>query len=484
MNPSSDADPRGRPQAAQAAAALARRRPGLTTVRWPPLPDAAGAQLAALLFQLERTQWWSAAELEAAQLAQLERLLTHATGTVPWYRERLGRPLPAPGTLTAEGYRALPLLTRRDVQDAGHALDSRAVPAACGALGAAATSGSTGEPVRVRMSALDRRWWEALTLREHYWHAREFAGRLASIRVFDDVAAVGADGALRPSWGAPVARLHATGPMGLLPLAADVDRQAAWLTRFDPDYLLTYPTNLAALLEHAADHGWTLPRLREVRTVGETLPAGLRERCRERWGVALTDVYSSRELGYLAMQCPVSTHYHVMSETLYVEVLDERGVPVPPGGVGQLVVTPLTNFATPLLRYALNDWAELAPPCPCGRGLLTLARILGRTRHMVHLPDGSRHWPQVGFARFRDVAPVRQYQVIQHDLARLELRLVVDRALDAAEETRLADILTGALGHPFVVEFSYHERNIARGAGGKYEEFVCLVEQETRAGAA
>ncbi|MEQ8662865.1 MAG: hypothetical protein RLW62_18790, partial [Gammaproteobacteria bacterium] len=435
----------------------------------------AGAALAALLFQLERTQWWPAERLLAAQLAQLERLLAHACASVPWYRARLGAALPAPGTLTAERYRALPLLTRRDVQDAGSALDSEAVPAACGALGHAETSGSTGEPVRVRLSALDRRWWEAMTLREHYWHARDFGARLAAIRVFAHGAGVAADGTLSPDWGAPAARLHATGPLGMLPLATAVDRQATWLARFAPDYLLTYPTNLVALLDHAQAHGWRPARLREVRTVGETVPAGLAARCRAAWGVPLTDVYSSRELGYLALQCPVSAHYHIAAETMYVEVLDASGAPVPPGGVGRLVVTPLTNFATPLVRYALNDWAEVAPPCPCGRGLPTLARILGRTRNMVVLPDGTRHWPQVGFGRFREVAPVRQYQLVQHDRTRIELRLVVDRALDIDEERRLAAIVTAALGHPFDIAFSYYAQTIPRGRGGKYEEFVSLV---------
>jgi len=58
------------------------------------------------------------------------------------------------------------------------------------------------------------------------------------------------------------------------------------------------------------------------------------------------------------------------------------------GQVGRVVVTDLHNFATPLIRYDLGDYAEMADTCPCGRGLPALKRIMGRRRNMVRLPDG------------------------------------------------------------------------------------------------
>jgi len=123
----------------------------------------------------------------------------------------------------------------------------------------------------------------------------------------------------------------------------------------------------------------------------------------------------------------------------------------------------------------LGDHAEAGPPCPCGRGLPTLARIRGRSRNLVRLPDGTRHWPQVGFYEYRDVAPVRQYQLVQHSLEEVELRLVTDRALSVDEEHRLAAIVQRWLQHPFRVRFSYFEGRIPRGPGGKFEDFVSLV---------
>ena len=444
---------------------------------WPVVPSQPGALLLSLLYQLERTQWWSADQLIEHQLSQLSQLLKHAHHTVPFYRGRLDAAgiRPADG-LTLDKWRTLPLLTRRDVQSAGDALVSSAVPAQFGGVTQTQTSGSTGEPVKLRRTALDRLLWEAITLREHDWHGRDISGKLASIRVFSKGGAKPPHGNLLDNWGAPTGHVYVTGPMALLSIATDVVTQARWLMQHEPDYLLTYPTNLAALISHFSARGNSLRRLRAVRTVGETVTPELRAACRGSWGVPLVDIYSSQELGYIALQCPVSEQYHVMAESVLVEILGADGKPCRPGEIGRLVVTSLHNFATPLIRYELRDYAEAGAPCPCGRGLPTLARILGRSRNMLTLPTGEQRWPLVGFHEYREIAPVRQYQLIQQTLEDIEVRFTVDRPLTGAEEARLTQVIQAALGYPFRLNFVYFPGEIPRGAGGKFEEFVSRLE--------
>lgn len=210
--------------------------------------------------------------------------------------------------------------------------------------------------------------------------------------------------------------------------------------------------------------------------MGETVTPALRLSCAEVLGVPLVDHYSSQEVGYVALQCPESGQYHVMAENVLVEVLDDAGRPCAPGEVGRVVVSSLHNLATPMLRYELRDYAEQGAPCPCGRGLPTLARILGRSRNLLRLPDGTRRWPVVGFYHYRDVAPVTQYQLIQHSVEEIEVRLVVERPLRGAEEAALTGIIHKSLGHPFRLRFSYFEGEIPRGPSGKFEEFLSLID--------
>src|SRR6185295_14515719 len=99
------------------------------------------------------------------------------------------------------------------------------------------------------------------------------------------------------------------------------------------------------------------------------------------WGVGVVDVYSSEECGQIALQCPEHEQYHVQSESVLVEVLDDEGRPCAPGTIGRVVLTTLQNFAMPLIRYDIGDFAEPGPACPCGRALPVLTRIVGRVRN-------------------------------------------------------------------------------------------------------
>ena len=56
----------------------------------------------------------------------------------------------------------------------------------------------------------------------------------------------------------------------------------------------------------------------------------------------------------------------------------------------RVVISTLHNFAMPLLRYDIGDFAEVGDDCPCGRRLPVLKRILGRQRNLLCLPSGQR----------------------------------------------------------------------------------------------
>lgn len=199
-------------------------------------------------------------------------------------------------------------------------------------------------------------------------------------------------------------------------------------------------------------------------------------RCAGTWSPPLADVYSCEEAGYIALQCPqVAEHYHVQAENLLVEVLDAAGRPCAAGATGEVVLTTLHNFAMPLIRYALGDFAQVGPPCPCGRGLPVLRRIHGRARNLLRLPDGSQHWPSFPAQDWLAVAPVRQFRLRQPAAERIEVELVTTRPLEAAEESALRQMLQRRLGHPFQIVLQT-VAGIPRSPGGKFEDFVCEID--------
>ena len=448
----------------------ARVRSAVEGTVWPAIPDAPGATMLAVQFQLLQSQWWPGARLERAQLGQLRQLLSHAYETIPFHRARLTAAGYDPGqSLTWETFRRLPFLTRGEIQEQGPALLSTRIPPGHGRVGQGETSGSTGRPITFYQTELTQFFWRAFTLREHLWHRRDFTGKLAGIRTKVEAQE-------HANWGPAVAGVFDTGPSVTLNIRTDVDAQLDWLSRQNPDYLVTHPSNLRALAQRALPRRVALPRLKQARTFGEALSGDVRALCRAAWGVAIADIYSAEEVGYIALQCPEHEHYHVQSEGVLVEVLREDGSGCGPGEIGRVVITALHNFAMPLVRYQIGDFAQVGVPCPCGRGLPVLSRVMGRARNMIRLPDGRQHWPSFPAELWTEVAPVHQFRLVQRALDAIEVELVAGRVLSHAEKARLVAGLEASLGYPFAIEI-IQVPAIARTPAFKYEDFVCELDR-------
>lgn len=424
----------------------------------------------ALLFQLEQSQWLAPEELWNRQRLQLASLLQHAASSVPYYRETLAQWLPdLRNAFTAADFRTLPTTDRNILQQQFKALTSARVPQSHGACREGQTSGSTGAPARYLSTDLSSFFWHAFNLRDHVWHKRDALGHLMVIRARDQPAQK------YSNWFAETGmEAFATGPMTVVSARLSMQQQWEALLREEPDYLLATGTILAELARLTIERGAPPGRLKEVRSFGEPVDDELRRLCREAWGVRLTDVYSTRETGYLALQCPEADHYHVQSEGAFIEIVDDAGKACLPGRIGRVVVTPLHNFAMPLIRYDLGDFAEAGGGCRCGRGLPVLGKIAGRVRNILVLPNGEKYWPMLGTEKYRGVAPVKMAQIVQISLQEVQMRLVVERPLHADEERQLAGILTASLGHPFAVSFAYSE-SLPRTPDGKFEDFVSMV---------
>lgn len=442
-------------------------------ILWPALVSDKDAPTLAILGQLLTTQYWSPEMIQRRQLRQLTELVAYSAQTVPFYRESLAAFARPKRPLTLEQWQSLPILQRRDIQDAGPSLTTRRPLKDHGEAVEVKTSGSTGEPVVVKRNAVTGRIFAALALRDHLWHKRDFMAKFAYIRrLSGETETAAKQGKSRP-W----VEEFPSGPMFFRDINAPLDETLSWLARQEPDYLMVYPTYLRAMIERSIHSGVRPSCLREVVTVGEALDPAIRDACSEFWGAPIADVYRAQEVGLIAIQCPDHDHYLVQAEGVFCEVVDDDGAPCAPGEIGRVIVTPLHNFSTPLLRYFVGDYAEVGEPCASGRGLPVLRKIMGRVRNMIVLPNGESEWPSFGPRGLTDIAPIRQHQVVQKTTTHLEARLVTEHELSAAEEERLARHLTARISAPMCVTFRYYD-TIPRSASGKFEDFICEVEKE------
>lgn len=439
------------------------RRSTMPGVRWPLVLSGEAAQMEVLQAQLRQTERAAPEVIGALQIQQIEELAAHALANSSFWRERLTA---AGFGVDSEWFARLPVLTRGDIKAAESSFLALPVPAEHGGIQEMQTSGSTGTPIVITKTELALLFWRAMTLRDSLWHQRELSGKLAVVRV-------GATPGRGPSWGDAYAG-YVTGPCVSFDARSDVDAQLDWLHAEQPDVLLTHATNLRALAVRSIERDVRLSRLREARAYSEQLAPDLREKVREAWGVRVTDLYSANEVGYIALQCPQSGLYHVQAEDVLVEIIGDDGLPCDVGQSGRVIVTSLHNFAMPLLRYEIGDYATVGAPCGCGRSLPTIERVLGRTRNMLRLPGGRTAFPGFPVSAMLRMPAIREVKMIQHSLEDIEIQLVLAYPLTGDEQDDLVRAVVRRLQHPFRIQLTPVPQ-IARGSSYKREDFECRM---------
>lgn len=124
---------------------------------------------------------------------------------------------------------------------------------------------------------------------------------------------------------------------------------------------------------------------------GDMLSEGGEELMEKTFGCTVYSTYQAVESGRIGFQCERRKGFHLNMDLCPIRLIDETCRTVRPGQCGEVVVSNLINRAMVLLNYRLGDLGILAAePCPCGRSLPWLEKLIGRVNEVIHLPNGRR----------------------------------------------------------------------------------------------
>jgi phenylacetate-CoA ligase len=172
------------------------------------------------------------------------------------------------------------------------------------------------------------------------------------------------------------------------------------------------------------------------------------------------DIYGLSEIigPGVAIECPCHEGLHIFEDHFYPEIIDpDSGRVLPEGQEGELVLTTLSKWAMPMIRYRTRDITALVPgACGCGRSLRRMRRIGRRSDDMLIIRGVNVYPSQIEAVLLEVEGTLPHYQIIltrEHGLDQVEVQVEVtaqvfsDRvgALEALEE-RLADTLERVLG--------------------------------------
>jgi phenylacetate-CoA ligase len=432
---------------------------------WPSFQNSTMMAALALLHQYDVFETWPAEKLLAYQLRQAHRLATFAQRTVPYYQDRLkGIAQIDAKEFSMNHFRQLPILNREALQRADRSILSNAVPKSHGVRTESFTSGSTASPIRTYGNNHLKIFTRANSLRTHRWHQRDPHGTFADLRPTRH----GTAGSRRRwSW------LPDGGFGHTINLNQSLQDILSEIIDLDPDYLHTRPRALLELVRISEMEGRRPASLKQALIFGETLEQDYRDEIVETWGIDLLENYSAVEVSSIATQCGTGGKLHVMSESVICEIVNEDGDEVAPGEVGTVLITALHNYCAPLIRYEIGDYAMRGSACNCGRNLPTIEKVIGRTKNILVLPNGERHFPTSLNLISRE-APILQWRLHQENLTDLELSLKVARTLTVAEEEAVRNCIRKLFGYPFNIELIYVDE-LFRNPGDKYREFTSNV---------
>lgn len=360
----------------------------------------------------KREQRQSRNDIVSFQVQRLKRLLVGAYESTVYYRRIFDQVGFSPHSFRdLRDLHAIPVLTKAIVREHFDKLIVRGIDRRT--LTENATGGSTGRPVRF-FTTRDREIRQAATIALNYeWAGLPLGQRLAII------------------WGSPFEVSKFSGWktkltnvfLGRLFLPGFSLSDAIFhqyyrkLIRFRPAVLLGYTSILLAFARFLESSGLPPPKLTSVMSGAETLFPHQREYLERVFQCKVFNRYGGRDSGAVAAECPERRSMHVNWNIVHVETLPD----------GRILVTDLWNDAMPLIRYDTEDVGSLRSElCGCGRESPIFASLEGRVNDLLTTPDGRKVPGEFFPHLFKDVAGVKQFQVIQSTIDRLDISIVKD----------------------------------------------------------
>lgn len=186
------------------------------------------------------------------------------------------------------------------------------------------------------------------------------------------------------------------------------------LQRIKPKYLVGYVGALDAFADFLQQTNRAIPSLKVVWTTAAPLPDLKRKYLREVYGCPVYTQYGCVETFMIAAESPEMNGLYIYSDIRHVEIVNEGQV-VPDGTLGDVLVTDLTNFAFPLLRYRLGDQSRMLPRDPTAK--LPFPRmdyVRGRISDNIQLPDGTAIAGEFWTTIFDDYPnAIKSFQILQ-----------------------------------------------------------------------
>ncbi len=429
-----------------------------------------GPRTARLVEEALERDTWSRARWQSWREGHLAQVLHRAATRVPYYREQWSLRRRRGDRASWEVLANWPILEKEAVQRYGPAFI--ADDCARWHMMCERTSGTTGTPLAIWKTRQMLQGLYALSVaRTRRWNGVSGKDRWA-VLAGQLVVPVAQRKPPFWVWNVALRQLY----MSTYHLAVDLlPHYHDALVRHRIGYVAGYASSLYAVALEALHLGRQDLRMDVALSRAEPLPDHQRAVIAEAFQCPVRETYGMDENVAAASEC-TGGRLHTWPEVGWLEVV-AHGRPVPPGTPGEFLGTSLLNRGMPLVRYRIGDHGQLldqAGTCGCGRGLPVIEGIDGRTNDLLLTADGRPvFWLN---PIFYDI-PVRQAQITQETLERVQVRYVPGPHFTAESAATIAQRLRARLGD---VEVRLEAVADMPRKNGKQRAVVCLIPPAER----
>jgi len=346
-------------------------------------------------------------DLEQLQLERLQSTLYRVGTHVPFYKKKFAElKLDFEDIRSLDDIRRLPFTVKQDLRD-NYPYGLFAVPLR-DVVRVHSSSGTTGLATVVGYSRNDIKNWSNLV-------ARVLTG--AGVTKDDVIQIAFGYGLFTGGFGLHYGaeRLGAS----VIPISAgNTRRQIRIMQDFKTTALVCTPSYALIIADTMMEMGVN-PNglsLRYGLFGAEPWSEAMRREINEKLGIRATDNYGLSEVmgPGVAGECEECNGLHINEDHFLLEVVDPETLdPVAPGEIGELVITTLTKEAFPMIRYRTRDLTRLIPePCPCGRTLMRMQRVMGRSDDMLIIKGVNVFPVQIEKVLFEIEGTEPHYQII------------------------------------------------------------------------
>jgi len=420
------------------------------------------------LDDVERVLTLSREEVEQIQFDKLKRLLEHAYNNVPYYRQTWDKlHISFDDIKSVSDLEKLPVLTKDIVRNNYEALRAKNY---IGKSFKKATGGSTGQPFAYEYNYDSHKQREAIAMRGY-----GMAGANLGVKTWQ----LWGQDLVQPTWfkGLKNDLFHAFYNRKIVNSfdmnENNIDSYVADYQSFKPDAIVSYTSPLYQLAQYIVSQKIKVHNPKTILTGAEPLYDFQRQIIEQAFGAKVKNTYGCREVMLIASEIDGHEGLFVNDDHLVVEIVNDEATNVV-DITGRVLLTDLSNFAMPLIRYENGDQAIKSSNQNESNPLSVLSSIEGRKLDVIKTPCGKLLPGEFFPHLLKDFDGIVRFQVVQEVIDKLEIKIIRDDKYSLDSEQVLKDIIRSNLGEDIELFINYVD-DIPLTQSGKYRVAISKI---------